>query len=306
MEKYKQKVIIDTDIGDDIDDAFALTFAIHSPELEITGVTTVFRNSLIRAKIAKALLASYGAEDIPVCAGIDIPFIQKFIDRENDRFDSTGRLIPCQYDETVMKNYQPDEEWGPDFIIRKVLEYPGKIILIPIGPLTNIAAAIRKEPGIVSKIKKVVLMGGVFHQDFPEWNILCDPEAARIVFTSGADIYAVGLDVTMKCKLSLEQVKEFEELGSNGSVILSGMMRKWFEHYQFECPVLHDPLTVGCVIDSSFVTFKEENVLVNLSENDRGKTQIQSKDKVESSSIHIAEEVDAKNYLSFFKDRVFQ
>ena len=78
MEEYRQKVIIDTDIGDDIDDAFALTFAIHSPELEVVGVTTVFRNSLIRAKIAKALLESYGKNDIPVCAGMDIPFVQKF------------------------------------------------------------------------------------------------------------------------------------------------------------------------------------------------------------------------------------
>ena len=155
-----------------IDDAFALTFAIHSPELEVVGVTTVFRNSLIRAKIAKALLESYGKNDIPVCAGMDIPFVQKFFDRENDKFDSTGRLIPCQYEETVMGNYEADEEWGPDFIIRKVSEYPGEIILIPIGPLTNIATAIRKRPEIVPKIKKIILMGGVFHEDFPEWNIL--------------------------------------------------------------------------------------------------------------------------------------
>lgn len=305
MEEYRQKVIIDTDIGDDIDDAFALTFAIHSPELEVVGVTTVFRNSSIRAKIAKALLESYGKNDIPVCAGMDIPFVQKLFDRENDKFDSAGRLIPCQYEETVMGNYEADEEWGPDFIIRKVSEYPGEIILIPIGPLTNIATAIRKRPEIVSKIKKIILMGGVFHEDFPEWNILCDPEAARMVFTSGVKIYTVGLDVTMKCKLSPEKVKQFETLGRSGSKVLSAMMKKWFEHYQFECPVLHDPLTVGCVIDPSFVSFQKETVLVNLSEEEKGKTQIKPGEKNGTSEIYIAEKVEAERYLDFFMDRVF-
>ena len=76
MEAIRQKIIIDTDIGDDIDDAFALALAVHSPELELIGVTTVFRNSEIRAKMAKALLASYGRMDIPVCAGMDIPLLQ--------------------------------------------------------------------------------------------------------------------------------------------------------------------------------------------------------------------------------------
>ncbi len=305
MEEYREKIIIDTDIGDDIDDAFALALAVHSPELEVAGVTTVFRNSVIRAKIARALLHSYGREDIPVFAGMDIPLIQAFADRPNDAFDEDGRLIPCQYQAKTMRDFMPEQEWGPDFIIRSILENPGEITLIPIGPLTNIAAAIRKCPEIITRIKRIVLMGGVFHEDTAEWNILCDPEAARIVFTCGAPIYAVGLDVTMKCRLSMEQVREFETLGSKGSRVLSGMMERWFAHYRFECPVLHDPLTVGCVIDPSFVDFREREVLVMLEEKNRGRTGIKDAPQKESSGIHIAESVETERYLKFFQERIF-
>lgn len=305
MEKAREKIIIDTDIGDDIDDAFALALAVNSPELQIAGITTVFRNSEIRARIAKALLHSYGKEEIPVFAGMDIPLIQEFTDKANDVFDENGRLIPCQYQARTMKDFLPEQEWGPDFIIRSILENPGEITLIPIGPLTNIAAAIRKCPEIVPRIKRIVLMGGAFHEDIAEWNILCDPEAARIVFTSGAAVYAVGLDVTMKCKLSMEQVRGFEALGSKGSAVLSGMMRRWFEHYRSECPVLHDPLTVGCVIDSSFVSFQEREVLVMLDAENRGRTGITDMRQKGSSGIRVAENVEAERYLEFFKNRVF-
>lgn len=305
MEKLRQKVIIDTDIGDDIDDAFALAFAVNSPELHVLGITTVFRNCVLRAKIAKALLASYEKKDIPVYPGVDIPLIQQFTDRENDRFDTKGKLIPCQFDETIMKNFVPEKEWGPDFLINSILENPGQITLIPIGPLTNIALAIRKCPEIIPKIKKIVLMGGFFYDNTAEWNIMCDPEAARIVFTSGANVFAVGLDVTMKCKLSMEQIKDFERLGSKNSAILSKMMKSWFKHYQFACPVLHDPLTVGCVIDPTFIKFREHEILIGLEGEERGKTKIKKEPQSGSSIVNIAEDVEAERYLSFFRDRVF-
>ena len=300
-----ERIIIDTDIGDDIDDAFAIAFACNSPELKLEGITTVFRNAVARAKMAKILLESYGKEDIPVYAGVDTPLIQAYMNRDNDRFDEAGNLIPCQYQKDIMEKYSYEKEWAPDFIINKVRENPHEIILIPIGPLTNIAMAIRKAPDIVPLIKKIVLMGGFVHQEVPEWNILCDPEAAYIVYNSGANIQAVGLDVTLQCKLTLDKVKEFEKLSGKGSKILSEMMKSWFAHYQFECPVLHDPLTVGCVIDSSFVKCKKYNVEVGLVGKDRGRTIIVPKETSNSAQINVAEEVDAERYLAFFQERVF-
>lgn len=305
MGEIKQKIIIDTDIGDDIDDAFALALAIQSPELELVGITTVFRNSIARARIAMALISSYGREDIPVCAGVDVPLIEGFIDRENDQFDPEGRLIPCQYNDKVMGGYTFGSEWGPDFIIRKIMENPNEIILVPIGPLTNIAMVIRKCPEIVPLIKRIVLMGGMVHEDVKEWNILCDPEAARIVYTCGAKVCAVGLDVTMKCRLGMDMVREFEALGSRGSTVLSGMMESWFDHYRFACPVLHDPLTVGCVLNPDFVEFESRQILVELENGNRGITRIVNGREKGSSEILTAERVDAEAYLTFFRNRIF-
>ena len=292
----KEKIIIDTDIGDDIDDAFAIVLATLSDEIELLGITTVFRNSSLRAKMAKALLDSYGVRNIPVYAGCDIPLLAT---------ESIDSFTPCQYDEKSMSSFDYEQGWGPDFIIESVLKYPGEITLVPIGPLTNIAMAVRKRPEIISKIKRIVLMGGFITEDVPEWNILCDPEAARVVYTCGAPVYAVGLDVTMKCKLVQSDVEEFRSIGSRGSIVLSHMLDDWYNHYKFECPVLHDPLTVGTLIDESFVEFEKSEVKVLLTGNDRGKTVRLKSSEEGSSTINIAIDTDSRRYLSLFKQRLF-
>lgn len=303
MEEIRQKILIDTDIGDDIDDAFALAFAVNSPELELVGVTTVFRNCRLRAKMARALLDSYGKGEIPVCAGVDIPLLQSLPTGEGDVYDETGRMIPCQYQKELMDGYCYSQEWGPDFIIRMVREHPHEIVLVPIGPLTNIAIAIRKCPEIVPLIRKIVLMGGMIHGDTAEWNILCDPEAARIVYTSGAELYAVGLDVTLQCVLSAEQVERFGKLSDKGSVVLGGMLRKWMAHVSSGTPILHDPLTVGCVIDPTFVGCGTYQVSVELEGEGRGRTVIAPGD-ARGASIHVAETVEKDRYLDFFQRRI--
>ncbi len=292
----KEKIIIDTDIGDDIDDAFAIVLAALSPEINLLGITTVFRNSGLRAKMAKALLDSYGIKDIPVFSGCDIPLLS---DKSRDVF------IPCQYDSKRMDQFNYDKGWGPDFIIETVQKNPGEITLVPIGPLTNIAFALRKQPEIIPKIKRIVLMGGYVTEDVPEWNILCDPEAAKIVYMSGVPVYAVGLDVTMKCKLVQTDVEAFRNIGSKGSTILSGMLEDWYNHYRFECPVLHDPLTIGTLIDESFVLFEKAKVNVLLEGKDRGKTVKINNEETAVPDIYVATDTDANRYLSLFKKRLF-
>lgn len=304
MKEWKKKILIDTDIGDDIDDAFALAFAVNSPELELVGVTTVYRNCDLRAKMVRTLLDSYGRSDITVCAGVDLPFVQGFRDSERDSHDEKGKLIPCQYEPGEMDGYTYSEEWGPDFIIRMIMENPGEITLVPIGPLTNIAMAIRKCPDIVPLIDRIVLMGGCVHGETAEWNIICDPEAAKIVYTCGAELYAVGLDVTMQCVLNEEQVKRFEMLEHQGSKALARMMRKWMAHIDMTTPILHDPLTVGCVIDSSFVEFQKRNIRVMLDGGERGRTLSVSDEDSKSSAIWTAETVDKERYMDFFQRRI--
>lgn len=301
----RNKIIIDTDIGDDIDDAFAIALAVNSPEIEVVGITTVFRNTKKRANICSALLSSLNTYNIPVYAGIDNPLVASIIARQNDYFDTNGEFIPCQYDKS-MNNYSYHKENGIDYIIDEVNKYPGEITIVPIGPLTNLAVAIRKQPEIIEKIKEIVLMGGYYTKDIPEWNILCDPEAARIVFTSGINVKAVGLDVTLKCKLDVDHLERLKKFSSNGCRILCTMMEKWFNHYKFECPVLHDPLTIGTLINKELVNFEDKTILIALDDNNYGKTLVSNNTiKNKASKIKVAINVDNVKFLDLFESRIF-
>lgn len=299
-----EKIIIDTDIGDDIDDAFAISYAIKS-RLDLMGITTVFRNAARRAKIASALVNALGAKGIPVCAGTDTPLVAPILARENDHYDNEGAYIPCQYaPEMDGETYSPTH--AVDFLIEKVNQFPGEITLIPIGPLTNVALAIRKAPEAMKKLKGITLMGGVFEKSFAEWNILCDPEAARIVFTSGIPLRAVSLDVTMQCRLEKPLLEKMKALSGGAVKLLCAMMDKWFAHYQFECPVLHDPLTVGTIV-GGFVEFERKPVLVELNRERYGYTTVQTEPGgFGVSEISTSVRVDSAAYLADFMHKVFE
>jgi len=300
----REKIIIDTDIGDDIDDAFAIAYAVKSG-LQVEGITTVFRNAKKRAKMAKALLRAYGREDIPVCAGIDTPLVAPILARENDHFTENGEFIPCQYG-AEMDSEVVDKRHAVDFIIEKVEAFPNEITLIPIGPLTNIAVAIRRAPEVMKKLKGITLMGGYFTKETPEWNILCDPEAARIVFSSDIPLRAVGLDVTLKCRLEKPMLEEMKAASGNSNRLILKMMEQWFAHYRFDCPVLHDPLTVGTIVSDRFVVFEDKAVLVELDKEKYGVTSVlKSTEAFGSRKVQAAVSVDAESYLKDFKNKVF-
>ncbi len=303
MEKIK--IIIDTDIGDDIDDAFALAYAANSEEIEILGVTTVFRNAEKRARMSCALLSSLEKSDIPVYAGIDKPLAAPILARKNDYWNENGEFIPCQY-LPEFDDFTYEDQHAVDYLIEILRNNPGEITLVPIGPLTNIAAAFRKAPDIIKKVKEIVLMGGCFEGEKAEWNILCDPEAARIVFTSGAVVKAVGLDVTMKCRLDSTLLAEFRELSSKSCRLLANLMDRWFEHYNFDNPVLHDPLTIAVLITEGIVKFTAVHVSVLLDKEQYGRTIITTNgEKCDSARVLIATDVDEKRFLSHFKERIF-
>lgn len=300
-----EKVIIDTDIGDDIDDALALALALKAPELDVLGITTVFRNSVLRARITAKLLKTFGREEIPVCAGMDIPFIQTANAFPKDQFDENGRPIPCQYIAESMEDCEYSKEWAPDFMIRSVMEHPHEVTVIAIGPLTNVAAALRKRPEIIPLIKKIVLMGGVVSREYPEWNILCDPEAAKIVYSCGAPVYAVGLDVTEQCKMSLGKVDELYSLEDETCRFLSDLMKRWFAFFEFEQPCLHDPLTVAAVICDRYVSFSKRKVEVQLEGALRGMTKTVEGSGDAGTFIFVAEKVDSSGFMSYFEKQVF-
>lgn len=244
MKKY---ILIDTDIGDDIDDAFALSLALKSKELQVVGITTVFRNTHCRAQQVEKLLAEVG-EKIPVYEGMAMP-LQGVIPRfGHDSQCSTAQLLqtaPCQYDDS-MAVFVPQRD-AVEAIGAFVKQYDGELIVVTLGAMTNLAQAIRNDPDIVTGISKVVCMGGWFTNFQPEWNILCDPTAAQIVLESGVDVYAVGLDVTLQCTVDKDLLDDFRTSTDPSNRLLMQWIDRWFDAFHFEKSVMHDPLAVASV-----------------------------------------------------------
>lgn len=301
----QHKILIDTDIGDDIDDALAIVYALKAG-LQLQGVTTVFRNAHKRAQIAKTLLRAYGYEDIPVCAGSDDPLIAPIEARENDRYGEDGKFIPCQY-QPGMEGQAIEPAHAVDFILEMVESYPGQINLVAIGPLTNVALAVRKAPKTIAKLRGITVMGGYFTVEDAEWNIFCDPEAARIVFSAGIPLRAIGYDVTSRCKLDNALLERIKASGPSTPALLFQMLEQWFAHYDFECPTLHDPLTVGTLVSNTFVGFAERPVLVGLGSDSYGHTTIRQDALAWGTGIvQVAERVNPEAYLEDFIHRVFR
>ena len=283
-------IILDTDIGDDIDDALALTVALNSAEIEIVGVTTVFRDAPRRAILAREVLRLLNRNEVPVFAGCSQPLLP---DWEN--FPG-GIAVGRQFEALA-----PDLKWeetrhATDFIIesaRAVAARGQTLTLVTIGALTNIALAFHLAPDIISLVK-VVMMGGKWSDDFPEWNILCDPEAAAMVFGSGADISMVGLDVTLQCVLSKEQEQMFLDSPHEHARFLGKLIQLWGH-----AVTLHDPLTV-LTLFSDIVQFEPKHLQVGLhGEKIRARTM----EKAGAPNVSAAVKVDVEHAKSLFLAR---
>lgn len=243
-----KRIILDTDIGDDVDDAFALALAVASPELEVVGVTTVHGPVEKRARIARKLLNRAGRDDIPV-----IPGFQGCGDPNHE---------PNQASWAEGTGLQPPAQAAVDYIVQEVEAAPGEITVVAVGPLSNIAKCIAEEPSIVGEMAELVIMGGsVFKgyagaaQPAAEHNIACDPEAARRVFDSGAKLTVVPLDATGTLALSEDDIRVLESSGAPLASVLTELMLLWHDEER-RAPVLHDPLAVATVFDASLGRFE--------------------------------------------------
>ena len=256
-----ERIIIDTDIGSDVDDAMALALAMRSTELIIEGVTTVYGDVELRAQLAAKLLDLGNRSDIKVYKGLEQTILHNrevwWAGHEGDG------VIDSQ------SNYQIEETHAVDFIIETVMKNPGEITLVPIGPLTNIAAAIIREPKIVENVKRINMMGGVarigdnaLSLPYIEHNIKCDPEAASLVFGSKAKITMVGLDVTMKVQISEDDKNRLKESGDPLNLALSGLIEKWFDFIESDHSAMHDPLAIALLLDSTLVKTERTKVSV--------------------------------------------
>ncbi|MBL3694022.1 nucleoside hydrolase [Pluralibacter gergoviae] len=290
-------LLIDTDIGDDIDDAFALLYAIRSPEINLRAITTVLDNTNARAQIALKLLSENGINDIPVYAGAVKPLVMPV---------DAMRPVPPQYLPETMSAI-PISSTPAVEAIAGLLEDIADLEILAIGPLTNIALLIEQYPAAASKIKRIHIMGGSYYHSMNEWNIERDPETASVVFNAGIPLRLVGLDVTTRCRLSTEQVQEIRSAG--GSVAtLAHMMDIWISQQERDgvsMPILHDPLAVHSIINDADVQFQKEEVKIELKgEFTRGTTFIEPYrlwgGKVPDTRFDVAYNVDAPRFIQHF------
>ena len=295
------KVILDTDIGDDIDDSFALLLLLESKAFDVLGVTTVFRNAEKRAYMAKELIDSLGY-DVKVYPGEDFPIKSKIEDlidpkiKAKEKLDEKGKYLIPQWSES-MRNHKIEQENAVNFIIEQVNKYPGEVTLITIGPMTNVARALEKDPSIENKIKEVRIMGGGIGLSWPEWNVFCDPEAAhKIYYSNIKTITQVGCNVTLQTGLSPQDVEDLKNNKSKTIALVYDAMMKWFKHYEFTTPVMHDPLTVASLLKPEILTIEKMHVEIDLA-----KRGIMSQVNDGGAYVNVATAVDKNGFFALFK-----
>ena len=250
-----QKILIDTDPGQDIDDLLAVQFALQRPELDIQAITTVTLPSNKRARLVKRLLRYLDRTDIPVAAGMEFP-LRQFSDAEaRAQHDFAQTMNHYAFAEPEDPRDQPGEENAVDLIIRTVEKYPGEIGIACLAPLTNIACALRKKPGIAGKIKYIAMMGGETALNRAEHNVAFDYIAADVVLTSGIPIIMGTWDVTRRFVLSKNDCELF---GKHPSPLCQAMGRAidlWHPAQSWKPgPVMYDIFPIVWSFDHSYYT----------------------------------------------------
>jgi inosine-uridine nucleoside N-ribohydrolase len=238
----RSPVIFDTDIGTDIDDAYALAVLVHRPDLELLGVTTVSSDAVARARLAAKLLKVAGQQwaRVPVYAGTSTPVqYMKQVEWAN------GFTSPSLHTSGAV-----------EFMRRQVDARPGEITIIAVGELTNISALLDSEPGIARKIRAISLMGGSIYRGYapgskpePEWNIKSNAKAAQAVFRSGVPLLVAPLDSTADLKMTPEARVEVFARGVPLNDALAALNSVWrhTNTWKAENPTLFDVLAVGLV-----------------------------------------------------------
>jgi pyrimidine-specific ribonucleoside hydrolase len=262
------RVIIDTDPG--VDDALALLLAMRSPELKIEAITPVAGNVPLHLTLPNALrmVEIAGRTDIPVAAGAKTPLTRRLVTAEYAHGENGlgGAVFP---EPTTKPVAQPAAE-----LIRQIIrKYPHEVTLIPIGPLTNIATALKTDDELAGMVKGITMMGGSLSggniTPAAEFNVYVDPEAARIVFQSGIPITMVGLDVTRKTSLTDEHVRVLQAANNPVSQAAAKIARNAIDHTRAQGftvgPNMHDSLAVASFLDPSILKWKEYYVDVECS-----------------------------------------
>jgi purine nucleosidase len=236
-QAVSSKVIFDTDIGDDIDDAYALGFLLRSSEIELLGVTTAFGDTHLRARLTTRFLNAAGRGDVPV-------------------FQGPKTIVKSDFTQRKWAEGSPDRTY-PDaieFMLDTIRKNPGQITLVSVAPLTNVGALIEKDPKTFQKLKRVVIMGGSVEHGYgskvrpdAEWNIANDVEAAKALFASGVPLYVMPLDST---QIPFEPAQQSELFAKKTGMAraLEELTSEWSAGTNRKSPILFDVVAAAYAV----------------------------------------------------------
>ena len=251
-----EKILLDTDIGNDIDDSVCIAYLLRQKQCELLGITTVTGEPVVRAQLASALLLAAGRGDIPIYPGADVPLFTP----QKQSSPHQARYLPQWPHETEFKKGEAIE-----FMRRTIRAYPGEVTLLAIGPLTNIALLFAVDPEIPLLLKRLVVMCGVFNYSFnnapclTEWNARCDPFATTIVYgVPVKTMVSVGLDVTTHVTLEKDEIcSSFDRDILKVVLAFSGITDNTRQSITF-----HDPLAAAVIFNKGLCGFERGNVEV--------------------------------------------
>ncbi len=241
------KVLLDTDIGNDIDDALALAYLLAHPRCELLGVTTVTAGAPDRARLASAVCRHYGAT-LPIAAGAERPVTREPL--QEPPFEAADLLDRWPHSD-------PEHD-AIDLMRQSIVDNPGAVTLVAIGPLTNVARLFQAHPEVVPRLRSLVLMGGCYfsREDKPEWNLRNDPDAARIVFAAGVPhLRALGLDVTRRVHMTPSAFRD------RFSGVLLDFAGPWLARR--DRVTFHDPLAAATVFEPDLCTYEAAGITVD-------------------------------------------
>jgi inosine-uridine nucleoside N-ribohydrolase len=282
----KTPILLDTDIGDALDDAFALALVLQSPELDVRGITTVHGDAFTRALIVCRWLHAVGRDDIPVASA----------QPAREPPDLGGHL---QYGLRPCFRKRPLKETAVEFLYRQLKAQPGKLTLLALGPLTNVSNLLARHPDCKPWIKRVVLMGGAVRVGYEgkpaavaEWNVKSDIKAAKKIFASGLPLVVIPLDATVGLKLRAKDRSRIWNAGTSTTWQLHALYQLGDER----SPTLFDPVAAACCFEEKFCKFEQ----LRLEVDDKGFTRV-AKGKP---NARAATSIQREEFLKWYVNRL--
>ena len=305
-----EKIIYDTDPG--IDDALWLLLLTASPEIDLLAITVTHGNTSQEKCLNNALklVELTGITKVPVARGAEEPLVKELsVAEETHGEGGLGYAI------LPKSAISPCSELAHDLIIRVVRENPGEVTLLCVGPMTNIALAFLKAPEIVSKVRRIVSMGGAIH--YPgnvtpqaEYNVFCDPEAFEIVLKSGIDFTLVPLDVTYQCILTTDHLEKITEARSEIRNFIFDSTRFYMEFHEdyqgIKGCAINDPLAAAILLDPTLVKNRDYYLTIELtSPTSKAKTIADHYGLLKSApNAKVSMEVDVERFMDLFINRM--